>query len=143
MISFIFYSWWWWQYLIFLVSPSPFTFYWFFKIIFWWDSYKKFNFFFKFPASCKLVKCPNGKNCVEDQNGSPHCVICPRCQPEKNKNLSPEQLQQKLVCGVDGVTYKNLCELKQSACNLGRAIPLAYRGPCVGECIIILRLYFE
>uniref|UniRef100_A0A336LNK1 CSON008443 protein n=1 Tax=Culicoides sonorensis TaxID=179676 RepID=A0A336LNK1_CULSO len=74
-------------------------------------------------TSCKFVHCPIGQHCLEDQNGHPHCVYCIRqCPIEVNTS--------RIVCGADGNTYNNLCELKQKSCLTGRAIPLAYKGPC-------------
>lgn len=90
-----------------------------------------------FSASCRFVQCSNGKHCVEDQNSMPHCVICAKKCPDKSTSikslLQNPHSASKLVCGVDGVTYKNLCELKQAVCLLGRAIQVAYRGPCIGK----------
>lgn len=86
-------------------------------------------------ASCKFVECPIGQHCLEDQNGHPHCVYCIRqCPMEVNTS--------KIVCGTDGNTYSNLCELKQKSCLTGHAIPLAYKGSCQGELIFLL-IHFE
>ncbi|XP_063698089.1 follistatin-A [Culicoides brevitarsis] len=74
-------------------------------------------------TTCKFVECPIGQHCLEDQNGHPHCVYCIRqCHNDGNSS--------KIVCGADGNTYSNLCELKQKSCLTGHAIPLAYKGPC-------------
>ncbi|XP_053674524.1 uncharacterized protein LOC128724827 [Anopheles nili] len=75
-------------------------------------------------TSCKFVQCPDGKQCIEDQNAAPHCVSCggAECRVDRSSK-SP-------VCGTDGITYPSICELKRQACLVGRAIPIAYRGRC-------------
>lgn len=85
-------------------------------------------------ASCKHVQCPIGQHCLEDQNLMPHCVTCSiTCPPYDPAVKSVIPNPARLVCGVDGNTYRNLCEIKRSACMLGRSIPVAYRGACKGE----------
>ncbi|KAL0278272.1 UNVERIFIED_CONTAM: hypothetical protein PYX00_000129 [Menopon gallinae] len=74
-------------------------------------------------SSCDKIQCPEGKFCLVDQNLTPHCVRCPTC-PES----SPDP--NKLLCGSDGVTYDNVCHLRHTACTTGKAIPVAYKGPC-------------
>uniref|UniRef100_A0A182WCF3 Kazal-like domain-containing protein n=1 Tax=Anopheles minimus TaxID=112268 RepID=A0A182WCF3_9DIPT len=73
-------------------------------------------------TSCKFVQCPDGKRCIEDQNATPHCVSCGGAECRADR--SPKSV----VCGTDGITYPNICELKRQACLSGRAIPVAYRG---------------
>ncbi|XP_031634012.1 follistatin isoform X2 [Contarinia nasturtii] len=82
-------------------------------------------------TSCKHVQCPIGQHCLEDQNLMPHCVTCSiTCPPYDPAVKSVISNPARLVCGVDGQTYRNLCEIKRSACMLGRSIPVAYRGAC-------------
>ncbi|XP_053684085.1 uncharacterized protein LOC128734096 [Sabethes cyaneus] len=78
-------------------------------------------------TTCRLVQCPEGKYCVEDQHSTPHCVTCARDCPTESRTFSAKSV----VCGTDGVTYRSICELKQKACLTGRAIPVAYRGRCI------------
>lgn len=81
-------------------------------------------------TSCRFVQCPDGKHCVEDQNSTPHCVTCSMdCPPVDSRTGSAAA--KAVVCGTDGITYRNICELKRKACLTGRAIPVAYRGRCI------------
>lgn len=81
------------------------------------------------------MKCPTGQHCIEDQNLMPHCVSCfKQCPSHYSQNISAK----KVVCGADGNTYRNLCEIKQKSCMNGRAIPVAYRGPCSGKFLLYL-----
>lgn len=64
----------------------------------------------------------------------PHCVTCSiTCPPYDPHVKSVIPNPARLVCGVDGNTYRNLCEIKRTACMLGRSIPVAYRGKCKGK----------
>lgn len=75
--------------------------------------------------SCKHVECFNGNHCLQDQNGIPHCVSChDKCPfqiPDNSDNY---------ICGSDGQTYKNTCELKAAICQKGASIRIAYEGAC-------------
>ncbi|XP_025418659.1 follistatin-A isoform X2 [Sipha flava] len=73
--------------------------------------------------SCDKVSCPEGKYCLQDQNLMPHCVQCATYCP-------PGMLPSKLVCGSDGRTYQSTCHLREAACRVGKAIPIAYKGRC-------------
>lgn len=89
-----------------------------------------FTFFYFLQGSCQFIKCSNGKSCVEDQNAAPQCMSCPRCS-NSNKNLT-HQAVSKMVCGIDGVTYRSLCHMRQNSCKIGKSIGLLHRGPCSG-----------
>ncbi|EFA07639.2 follistatin [Tribolium castaneum] len=73
-------------------------------------------------TSCDKIKCPSGMHCLLDQNLHPHCVNC-----SKRCSDSPRRRE---VCGSDGVTYPSACHLREKTCRRGKAIPIAYKGPC-------------
>ncbi|CAL8103030.1 unnamed protein product [Calicophoron daubneyi] len=63
-----------------------------------------------------------GEHCQVDTHGQPNCVCpdpCPRV-------IAP-------VCGSDGVTYDNHCELERTACLKMREIWVVYAGQCSAE----------
>ncbi|XP_041425259.1 agrin isoform X3 [Xenopus laevis] len=72
------------------------------------------------PKSCNAIKCQFGATCVI-VGGFAHCE-CP----------SPLCAEANLtkVCGSDGVTYGDWCQLKTIACRQGRTITVKHTGPC-------------
>ncbi|XP_053546438.1 agrin isoform X2 [Bombina bombina] len=72
------------------------------------------------PRSCDAITCQFGASCVV-VGGFAHCE-CP----------SPLCAEANLtkVCGSDGVTYADWCQLKTIACRQGRTISVKYTGPC-------------
>ncbi|XP_050293514.1 follistatin isoform X2 [Anthonomus grandis grandis] len=74
-------------------------------------------------SSCDKIRCADNKTCLLDQNLSPHCVHCA-------KKKCPAMTKHRQVCGTNGHTYKSTCHLRNAACAAGRAVPIAYRGPC-------------
>ncbi|XP_014205282.1 follistatin-A [Copidosoma floridanum] len=79
-------------------------------------------------SSCEGVRCPAGRRCVL-RRGAPRC-LCNDCAPARHRRAQ----QQTPVCGSDGNTYKSACHLRGMVCRTGRAISIAYRGPCAGSC---------
>ncbi|XP_018562154.1 follistatin isoform X2 [Anoplophora glabripennis] len=73
-------------------------------------------------SSCDKISCPTGKHCLLDQNLIPHCVNCTKKCPDAPK--------RRQVCGSDDQTYPSACHLREKACQNGKAIPIAYKGPC-------------
>lgn len=74
-------------------------------------------------GSCEGVRCGGEKRCVLDAELGAHCVRCGACS-----------VAGAPVCAVDGRTYAGACALRRAACERGKALPLAYRGSCIGNC---------
>uniref|UniRef100_A0A8B9HAT5 Agrin n=1 Tax=Astyanax mexicanus TaxID=7994 RepID=A0A8B9HAT5_ASTMX len=75
------------------------------------------------PKSCTELKCLFGASCVEE-NGQAHCECpSPDCD-QKNKTK---------VCGSDGVTYADQCQLRTIACRQDKEIIVKHLGQCTGE----------
>ncbi|NWY00427.1 AGRIN protein, partial [Nothoprocta ornata] len=72
------------------------------------------------PKSCEEMSCEFGASCVE-VNGFAHCE-CP-------SPLCSEANMTK-VCGSDGVTYGDQCQLKTIACRQGQVITVKHAGQC-------------
>uniref|UniRef100_A0A673LK35 Agrin n=1 Tax=Sinocyclocheilus rhinocerous TaxID=307959 RepID=A0A673LK35_9TELE len=72
------------------------------------------------PKSCDELVCHFGASCVE-VNGQAHCECpSPDCD-EKNKTK---------VCGSDGVTYADRCQLRTIACRQDKEITVEHLGQC-------------
>uniref|UniRef100_A0A6I8NI21 Agrin n=1 Tax=Ornithorhynchus anatinus TaxID=9258 RepID=A0A6I8NI21_ORNAN len=75
------------------------------------------------PKSCTELNCKFGATCVE-VDGFAHCS-CP-------SPLCPEPNVTK-VCGSDGVTYADRCQLQTIACRQGQEISVKHLGQCQGD----------
>ncbi|KAK6734706.1 hypothetical protein RB195_018103 [Necator americanus] len=67
---------------------------------------------FHAPRSCSSLKCHHGAKCVESEGGLPNCE-CP-------ENCAVDHLgivANMSICGSDGVTYEDTCQLLQFACK--------------------------
>uniref|UniRef100_A0A8C8JEQ2 Agrin n=1 Tax=Oncorhynchus tshawytscha TaxID=74940 RepID=A0A8C8JEQ2_ONCTS len=75
------------------------------------------------PTSCDELDCKFGALC-DEVNGQAHCECpSPDCD-EKNKTK---------VCGSDGVTYADQCQLRTIACRQDKHITVERFGQCTGE----------
>lgn len=73
-------------------------------------------------ASCSDTVCPVGYKClVNKPTLQPLCVNC-------GKMCSP--MSTLAVCGTDGVSYDNYCELLRTACDSGVFIRTNHSGRC-------------
>ncbi|XP_071167864.1 follistatin-A-like [Mytilus edulis] len=81
----------------------------------------KVDYYGKCKDSCKFVKCPAGRFCVEDQNGLPHCIIC---------STDCSLARKEPVCGNNKQTYDSACHLRAEFCRTGNPIQIAYPGSC-------------
>ncbi|XP_057412484.1 agrin isoform X1 [Balaenoptera acutorostrata] len=72
------------------------------------------------PKTCAEMPCEFGASCVEEA-GSAHCVCPTPACPGANATK---------VCGSDGVTYGNECQLRTIACRQGLDISIQSLGPC-------------
>ncbi|TDH10905.1 hypothetical protein EPR50_G00079800 [Perca flavescens] len=72
------------------------------------------------PTSCEELVCSFGATCIE-VNDQAHCECpSPDCD-EKNKTK---------VCGSDGVTYADQCQLRTIACRQDKDITVQHFGQC-------------
>ncbi|KAJ4934828.1 hypothetical protein JOQ06_007609 [Pogonophryne albipinna] len=75
------------------------------------------------PTSCEELVCSYGATCIE-VNDQAHCECpSPDCD-EKNKTK---------VCGSDGVTYADQCQLRTIACRQDKDITVQHSGQCTGH----------
>ena len=67
---------------------------------------------------CEEKKCSFNALCVVNRNYKASCR-CPKCPPAT-----------KPVCGSDGETYINECELRKQSCTTKTSIKVLYQGKC-------------
>ncbi|XP_009878244.1 PREDICTED: follistatin-related protein 1 [Charadrius vociferus] len=68
---------------------------------------------------CANVFCGAGRECAVTEKGDPTCLCIEQCKPHKRP-----------VCGSNGKTYLNHCELHRDACLTGSKIQVDYDGHC-------------
>ncbi|XP_041115296.1 follistatin-related protein 1b [Polyodon spathula] len=68
---------------------------------------------------CANVFCGAGRECAVTEKGEPTCLCIEQCKPHKRP-----------VCGSNGKTYRNHCELHRDACLTGLKIQVSHDGHC-------------
>ncbi|XP_067298741.1 follistatin-related protein 1a [Pseudorasbora parva] len=68
---------------------------------------------------CANVFCGAGRECAVTEKGEPTCLCVEQCKPHKRP-----------VCGSNGKTYRNHCELHRDACLTGLKVQVAHHGHC-------------
>jgi len=89
--------------------------------------------------SCGHLSCPPNSRCIVGTNGTAKCACA--------KN-SCSQLNE-FVCGSNGKTYRNTCEMENDSCDSNETITVAHKGHCrskwsqmvISICVIVLLLW--
>ncbi|KAM4737420.1 agrin isoform 3-T3 [Anableps anableps] len=77
------------------------------------------------PKSCEELVCSFGATCIEE-NGQAHCQCPPPDCDLRNKTK---------VCGSDGVTYADQCQLRTIACRQDKDVTVQHFGQCTGPTV--------
>ena len=74
---------------------------------------------------CEGKQCSFGAQCVPSLDGQ-----TARCQCPEQCSHYGDSVGSRPVCGSDGVTYRNVCELKRSACHAMEDVTVKYEESC-------------
>nr|XP_026691463.1 agrin isoform X4 [Ciona intestinalis] len=75
-------------------------------------------------VSCEDLVCRVGQECVEINNAF-ECQ-CPSL-------TSCDNMDEAVVCGTNGITYADRCQLKVLACKVGVNVTVAHEGACMSN----------
>ena len=69
---------------------------------------------------CGHLSCPPNSRCIVGTNGTAKCACAKNSCPQLNE----------LVCGSNGKTYRNTCEMENDSCDNNETITVAHKGHC-------------
>lgn len=74
---------------------------------------------------CRDVRCRHGARCVPAPDGRSASCHCPAACPDYGDHAA-----SRPVCGSDGRSYRNQCELRREACRRAVDIGVRFHGKC-------------
>ena len=88
---------------------------------------------------CGHLSCPANSRCIVGTNGTAKCACAKNSCPQLNE----------FVCGSNGKTYRNTCEMENDSCDSNETITVAHKGYCrskwsqmaISICGIVLPLW--
>lgn len=93
-------------------------------------NFRKQFYFSEKPNPCVNLQCGYGFTCLVTSDGLSASCHC----PERCSNFGDHETSRPL-CGSDGLTYDNHCEMLRKSCSTGTLITGKHDGRC-GKCFI-------
>lgn len=94
---------------------------------------------------CRKKICPNYSRCkVDEKKLFTQCVCSNECDERDIESMLPEYLKNsnvrrdEVVCGSDGESYENACQLRKLSCEQNKEIKIMYIGKCGKYYLLIL-----
>ena len=69
---------------------------------------------------CGHLRCPPYSRCIVGTYGTAKCACAKNSCPQRNE----------FVCGSNGKTYRNTCEMENYSCYNNETITVAHKGHC-------------